>query len=190
MIEAARSVYTTEIERLRADLRVEAHERETRFARFHDRRLEAIEGLHQRLVAVGVAFYSFITTGREEKGWAEIVSKASEAAQEVTLFYAQHKIFFNADIRDQFAEIGGALHDSWATFAMDLPHQAEGPMPGEERERRLKAWRKAKDIVSETLPSLVEQIEESMRAIVSGDEYAVSDHRPAEPTKLAEELEG
>ena len=63
-------------------------------------------------------------------------------------------------------------------------------MPRGEGERRLEAWRKAKDIVNETLPSLIEEIEESMRAIVSGDEYAVLDDRAAELTKPAEELEG
>jgi len=191
-IEAVRSSYGSEIERLRADLRVQAHERETRFARFHDRRLEAIEGLHHRLVAVRAAFYSFITTKHEDVGWPEVVRGASEAAKDVTLFFAQHKIFFDPDIRDQFAEIDGALKDAWETFAMDLPHQAEGEMTRDEGDRRRKAWKQAKDkdIVSETLPSLIGQIEESMRAILSGDEYAVSDSSPhAESTKLVEKPE-
>ena len=188
-IEAIRNTYATEIERVRADLRVDAHERETRFARFHDRRLEAIEGLYQRLVAVGAVFYSFLTTTHEEEGWAEHVRRASETAEEVTLFFAQHKIFFNADISDQFGEISGALNDAWATFTVDLARKVEGPIPRTESERRLAAWQRAKDIVSQTLPSLVEEIEVSMRAIVSGDEY-VLDHRPVGPTKLAEELEG
>ena len=78
---------------------MEAHERETRFARFHDRRLEAIEGLYHRFVAVGVVFYSFLTATHEEEGWAEVVGKASKAAEEVTLFFAQNKIFFDSDIR-------------------------------------------------------------------------------------------
>ena len=150
-IEAVRSSYSTEMERLRADLRVEAHERETRFARFHDRRLEAIEGLFQRLVAVRAAFYSFLTTTHEEQGWAEVVRKASEAAEAVELFFGHHRLYFEADMRDQFGLISRALHDAWATFTVDLPHQADRPMPETERQRRLVAWRQAKELVNETL---------------------------------------
>jgi hypothetical protein len=85
------------------------------------------------------------------------------------LFFGQHRIYFPKDVSEHIGPIQRAMKEAFVTFAGDLRHQADGPMPQPERERRLNAWRKARDIVTEILPDLIEAIEASMRAVLAGD---------------------
>ena len=91
------------------------------------------------------------------------------AADDVELFFGQHRIYFPTEVSKHFAPIQQALREAYATFAKDLPHQAGGAMPQTERDRRLEAWRRAKDVVTEVLPDLIEAIERSMRGVLAGD---------------------
>lgn len=167
-MERTRQIYTSEIEHLRAELRRSGYAWETRYAVLHAKRVEAIEGLYARLARLSEAFYKLVLAGKDPSSeiFQSLTKEASEAGTDLDAFFARHRLFLTPELVTAVQEIGSAARDAWVTFVHDLPHQAEGPMPHDERERRLQAWRKAKDIVTARVPSLLLQIEERMRPLL------------------------
>ena len=55
MKHSVQSNRATSLEHLRADLRIQAFERETTFSRLHDKRVQVIEELYKRIATVSLA---------------------------------------------------------------------------------------------------------------------------------------
>jgi len=163
-IESVRSQYTSDAEKLRAELRVTAHERETRFARLHERRADAIDGLYRRLVKAHETFYA-LTGGivQSEHDTPEArLEAAGDAARELLSFFNENRLYFDHQLKAAFGKFERALASVWNTLAF---HQIDDwrQMPRPERERRVAERTKAIETIRDKIPALREKMEKEMR---------------------------
>jgi hypothetical protein len=167
MIEGAKVEYLIQLENTRAELRVGAHQLETRFAKLHERRAEAIDGLYKRLVKAQSEFLplagAFGLSGSPDV--EARVERARKAGSEFLEFFCENRLYFDQALIVEFARIQVAFNNSYVTFALDRHDPAE-PAPFHERERRDAAWRQAQDTVREHIPALLLSLESRMRVLL------------------------
>jgi hypothetical protein len=162
-VEAVRLQYSGELERLRDQLSRLTFEHQTRFSKLHDRRADAIDGLYKRLVRTSGAFHQLLISGEED---VAAKSNAGKAAQDFVDFFGEHRLYLEPELLSALGDFDAVLREAWATFAFDSTKQEAG-LPHHERERRLKAWRRARDIVRDESPKLRERIEGLMREMLA-----------------------
>lgn len=166
-VESVRTQHATSLEHLRLELHSIAHERQTRFLKLHERRVEAIDGLYCRLVRTQSAFFPLtggIASG-EGQDFDTLLENAGSAGNDLLEFFGENRLYFDAEIISGFGAIQRTLNEAWATFAFDRRDQSV-PAPQSERERRVAAWQKARELIREEVPRLREQIENRMRALL------------------------
>lgn len=167
-MESVRSEFTSQNERLRSELRVIAHQHETRFARLHERRAEAIDGLYKRLARTQAAFYR-LSGG--PIGADDSVEKRKEwargCAQKLFDYSGEHQLYYDPELMAELDNFEGAVSDAWHHFSdEDIPAEEYTPV---EREYIVKERQRAFKIVRDLLPRLRHKIEKHMRKAL-GDE--------------------
>jgi hypothetical protein len=117
-----------EIERLKTELKRVAFEHETRYARLHERRAEALEELFKRLVKANRAVSARFRTGHfaGEPSLDEQSVQAAEAANQFIDWFSENQLFIDDGLREKIWRINTHFWDVWKTT---------GPMSGEERSR-------------------------------------------------------
>jgi len=111
--------HTTELERLRADLRIAAFERETRFARLHAQRAETISGIYARLQELMRCVHAYVdfigeTSDPPLPDRREVVNKANRAFND---FYLPRRIFLPNGTEKRVTELHQELYGIVIGFA-------------------------------------------------------------------------
>lgn len=144
-----------EIERFRADLRAVAFERETRFARLHERRAEVVAELYRRLVNVESAYTSLTEDAVYESGHPATsypTQESQKATSEVTYdffkYFTENRIYFDEALCKNIDELIEKLDAIWETRI----HEFDYP----------KAWQITKD----DIPPIRKKIEKRFREML------------------------
>jgi hypothetical protein len=145
-----------EIERLRGELKRVAFEHETRYARLHEKRAEALEELFKRMVrandAFAIKFRGFVVSG--EPSEEEKAKQAAQAADAFLDWFSQNRLFIENDLADRILLVNRQFTNVWLS---------QGPMTGEERTRRTSEFFKQ-------TPLLLDEIRDKILKILAPKE--------------------
>jgi hypothetical protein len=114
-----------EVERLRTELKKVAFEHETRYARLHEKRAEALEELFRRLVKAHAAFAARFRAGhfQGEPSIEEQTIAASNAANNFIDWFSENRLFIDDPLADKILKINRQFQEMWMTLGG--PHQPE-----------------------------------------------------------------
>lgn len=172
-IEGVKADYQRDVERLKADLaqnaeiarahlNAAAFERQTRFARLHERRVDVVDELYRCLVVAEGSFGRALTMYREGRSEEDIQLKteqdaknAVEAFSAFTDYFREHRIWLDEALCERIDALVTTLHEAWYQF--HDPDEARG------RTREMSAaWRRVRDEV----PAIRAEIERTMRIML------------------------
>lgn len=170
-IEAAKIEYVAQGEQIRAEIHALTHERQIKFSRLHDKRAEAIDGLYKRLVRTHGRFLPLAggIVGAEDGNFGTRLEKAGSSARNLVLYFADHRLYFDQALIEQFEQLEQVLNGAWMTFALERKERDWAEMTREERARQIDEWNRARDGVRKEIPVLLERIENTMRDLL-GDQ--------------------
>lgn len=141
------AAHDTELERLRADLRIVAFERETRFAKLHEKRADVIAELYRRIVAANRAMNELLSPIQMAGALAE-GDREKEAAERGNAFldyYLENQIYFDESLCDKLQSFNKELTQAWNDY---LTYQSSDPEVARERRRtRIEAWKTLREKV-------------------------------------------
>ncbi len=154
--------HDTAIEHLRADLRIQAFERETTFSRLHDKRVQVIEELYRKMAEVSLEMTRLMSQTQVKGGPSleEQDQKAGKAADDFLEYYLYHQIYFDRSLCDRLQAFNGKLYDGWVAFRMSKSPTIDS---GAHRNERSQAAWKA---ISEDLPMIRREIESAFRSLL------------------------
>lgn len=150
-----RAQHELELERTRADLRVEAHRQETRFSGFHERRVDVLTELYRRLVKAQTAHLILFHRGRPTE---EELSQATRDGWEFQTYFAENLVFVPKPL---LADVGAARDG-----LNEAKHLLLSIDEGSYMEHKVKAGR----ILNRQIPELLGRIQDVARRIVGDDE--------------------
>ena len=161
MKHSVQSNRATSLEHLRADLRIQAFERETTFSRLHDKRVQVIEELYKRIATVSLAMNRLMSDIQVKGGPSleEQTQKAADAADAFLEYYLFHQIYFDQTLCDTLLKFNGKLHSAWVDFNMSKRCEISGASGHGYQQT---AW----NTISEDLPTIRQEIEMAFRSIL------------------------
>lgn len=154
--------HDTALEHLRADLRIQAFERETTFSRLHDKRVQVIEELYRRIGTVSLAM-NRLMSDIQVSGGPSLVERtdiAAKAADDFLEYYLLHQIYFEQTLCDTLQAFNEKMHSAWISFNMSKTQEISG---ANGHELRQTAW----NTISEDLPTIRLEIEKAFRNILA-----------------------
>ncbi len=157
-----RAVHDNALERLRADLRIEAFAKETVFAKLHAKRVEVIQDLHKQIAVVSRTMNALMSPMQFSGGSSESekAADAEQAAHAFQTYLSDNQIYFDEDLCNLLDAFGNKLWDAWVTYA--TYGSDEKGVERERRQTRFEAWKK----LSDELPEIQRQIEKSFRKLL------------------------
>lgn len=157
------------LERLRADLRIQAFERETTFSRLHDKRVQVIEELYKRISAVSRAMHQLINDIQAKDGPSlrARADAAANAGDDFLEYYLQHQIYFDEALCEKLQVFNDKIFDAWSKFGMSNLIEDIGA----HHEKRLEAW----TAISEEAPKIRLELEREFRTLLGHKAEASSD---------------
>jgi hypothetical protein len=159
---ALKGSHEKEIERLRSDLRMVAFEREIRFVKLHEKRLDIIAELYRRLSAANIAMSKLVSPmqfgGKEAE--KQNHDRAADACQQFRDYYLQHRIYFDVGLCEH---LDGLDAKFWQIFIHYYMYDSDDQEVARERRKtQLEAW----DQASEEVPPMLREIERSFRTLL------------------------
>ncbi len=135
------AAHDTELERLRADLRISSFESETRFARLHEKRAEVIAELYKKLVAAENTVQALIRrvggAGLGFRSEVEVFDEAVVATANFFVYYDENKIYFDETLCSKLQEFHEHLQSIWLKYVM---HKIERVPPEKVRRDFAREW--------------------------------------------------
>lgn len=111
-----------EIERLRSELRVSAFERETTFAKLHERRAEVIAEIYKRLARKHAAFSDYLSPiqvgSKEEHG--KRVKEAKEMGNDFISYFNENQIFLDTKLCAEIDKLLAVFRRIWSESGADI----------------------------------------------------------------------
>lgn len=157
------------LEQLRADLHIQAFEREITFSRLHDKRVKVIAELYKRISVVNLLMNQLISNIDVKDGPAlrEEADSAAKAGDDFLQYYLQHQIYFDEALCDQLQAFNITVFDAWSKFGMsNLILDVEA-----QKEVRVLALK----TISEDVPKVRREIEQAFRKMLGHRTEASSD---------------
>lgn len=157
-----RAAHDTALERLRTDLRIQAFERETTFSRLHDKRVEVIEQLYRRIVAVSRAMNE-LTSPIQMSGGPSLAERSKEAGSAANAFldyYLENQIYFDETLCNQLQAFNEKLRLAWIDY--HLYGSEEEGVARACSDSRFKAYQ----TINEGLPEIRREIERVFRQML------------------------
>jgi len=152
-----------EMERLRSELRVAAHERETVFSRLHDRQAGVVAELYKLLIEARAAFTEFMRVLRLDDGSTEEerAHRAQDAFAAFQEYFRTHAIFLDESLCEK---IDGALRLLWDKGMEFAAHAQlrERSFHRDLGDGQFKAWKE----LDTRLPEIQKDIEERFRTLL------------------------
>jgi hypothetical protein len=151
--------HDVELERLRADLRVAASERETRFSRLHERRLDVIAGLYALAVATWRTNLKMLSA---PGGYdPEALDCAWNALGDLHHEIEKQRIWVPAEVREALTEVVVTMSRAY--------HRARRAEPGgESSDDPEKSMDEAGDLVDSALELLRTRVDARVHALLDG----------------------
>ena len=144
--------HNREMERLKAEIRTNAFEHETRFARLHDKRLEVVAELYKLLVHTNVAFVTWIAPLSSASLTMEEKRKVAEdAANSFFAFFDENQIYLDEELCALIVRLRDSFRLAWANFNIK-------PCPTE--------WTKVWEQFQSEIPPLRIEIEKRVRIML------------------------
>ena len=101
-IETIKAQFSAEnsisVEKLRADLRIEAHQRETLFATLHAKRAEVIGEMHALIQGVAVSISQYIRQRKEGRNARDFLRHLNQASEQFSAYFQKNKIYLPRDL--------------------------------------------------------------------------------------------
>ena len=117
-IEEGKLKYARQAEEIRAELNSMSHERHTRFASLHEKRVEAIDGLYSSLRRTHAEFTRLAGPMRkfEDENFEELLKTAGPVAEDLIKFFSEKRLYFPKVLIESFAKLEEHFHSAWVTF--------------------------------------------------------------------------
>lgn len=145
------------IEKLKDDLRMASLEREIRFSRLHEKRVEVLGDLYRKMAKAETAFADY-THWIQQGGVEEHKERGKRAAQlgnEFFEYFNENEVFLDDELAAQVRDIWTTFRRAWSNF---LP------------EPKGSAWFDAWDAYESKAPQLRQSIKRSIQHILQGNE--------------------
>lgn len=163
LMGVAAGIYTAlsarSIERYRAKLKAEGYEHEVRFGRLHERRIDVIADVYDKLVAIESAFFSWIHP--RDSTVDEARRRVTEVGTEFMRSYERSRIWLDEDLIDRidaFILKLGEMETEIATYNRNHPMST--------REQQEDGWMNMYMRVFADVPQLRKRIEERFRQML------------------------
>jgi hypothetical protein len=138
------------LEQLRNELQGGVADQQGGVSKPHERRADAIDGLYRRLVRTQAAFFPPEGSG---EGDDKIHTEAGKAAQDLSAFFDENRLYFDADLIASVGKLYATLNEAWVVLAVD-PQHSQQSVTKAERDRRQLAWQRARGSIRELVPEL------------------------------------
>ena len=112
------TTHDREIERLRADLRIESFEHETRFAKLHEKRAEVIAELYRMLVAADRAMIALLSPMQFAQGPSEMErqAEAGKCCDGFNRFFLENQIYLDENLCTKLEDFNKKLWEAWTGY--------------------------------------------------------------------------
>jgi hypothetical protein len=151
---------SAEIEHLKSQLQRTAYEHQVTFSKLHEKRAETVETLFSMLLDFTAAAQQFLSPINSIPDQAK-KDKAHRKLSELSLFFAQHRIYLSKAVCASIAKFIDAVATAAITFRI--------PTKGEPD--NLEAWLNAWTKIQEAVPLLTTELEDEFRQILGGVEH-------------------
>lgn len=162
--------HAKEIEQLRSDLRTQAFEHETRFAKAHDRRAKVIAELYRLLYHAKVDFKSLTAiiefAGEDPKDVKR--QRAIDSFNGFSTFFHENRLYLEEGICEDVEKIVDKLKDVYGLWQAEMRSQQS---TNAKRERDY--WHEADQVMDHYVPPIFSKIESSFRHILGIDGTAL-----------------
>lgn len=171
-IEEVKLQYARQAEEIRAELNSMSHERHTRFASLHEKRVEAIDGLYSSLRRTHAEFTRLAGPMRkfEDENFEELLKTAGPVAEDLIKFFSEKRLYFPKVLIESFAKLEEHFHSAWVTFLYERTGDDWSEVSIEERKEQMGYWREAREGIRVKVPELLEEIESIMRQVLGDSE--------------------
>lgn len=110
--------FSIDLEKFKADLKIEAAKDRIRYEKMHNKRAEVIERLYKKIVRAYRALHSYMhifqRTGdstEKEKG-----EKAAKAANDFTDYFEENRIFIEESLAKRIDDLSKKFKEAWNNF--------------------------------------------------------------------------
>jgi hypothetical protein len=159
------------LEQLKTDLRLAAFERETRFAKFHERQADVIAELYKRLAQIQSNLRSFAhaidsdtlnyTKGEKDKAAAESVEAFWD-------YFQEHRIYLPKTLGERIEQFYQQSTSAYVNLSLaDLSQFASDIEPDQEKYRE-KNLAEASRILADKISPVRDDIEQELRKLLGG----------------------
>lgn len=148
-LEELRGRQAATLEELRAGIRAQAFERETRFARLHERRIQVLAELYEKLALAEQAVKAMRSPLRDEEREDELKDLASRAIGELDDAFVKSRIWLDEDTVSDLGGFGKTLTLVWIRAVVKPTADPEG-------------WQKLED----ELPGAKARVEKRIRELL------------------------
>jgi hypothetical protein len=156
---------TTEIERLRSELRISEAEYGKRSTLLQEKRANLIDELYKKLIdylAAAESFSSIIEWGGEPTK-EEKAGVLAEKSSELFVFFLRHRIYFSAALCDQIQHLYNTVRVPTTQYRVWLAAVRNSDNSGGKFQE---SWDKAAQTIQKDVPPLMSAIEDEFRALL------------------------
>jgi hypothetical protein len=146
-----------ELEKLRTELRLAAFRHELRFTKLHEKRLEVVAGLYEKLVDLDRAYWPETQFNLEKPSLKETVNAINEAGWEFWEYFDKHRIYFSSSLCGKLED----LRQKYVVVWRELKKSEVLPELGEKQQH----WLNAKELIEQTI-QLKTDIETEFRLLL------------------------
>lgn len=166
------------LERYKAEIRLTTFQSETRFAKLHERRAEALAELYRRLAQAkeavktdGVPPHPAATEDMEEEEKAEReisrLRSGIDALSRVRDYYQENRLFFSQDQCEMMDEILFFVEAAWISIQ-------DTRLLGEQEDQPLKGLRHGNTLLHQRVDPLMDNLDSSFKDVLG---FTLSDQR-------------
>ena len=152
-----------EVEKLKSHLQIQATQQNLTFTRLHDRRVEAIDLVHQKLISVRDAIGKYIAAFQPVGGTdLERLSGVEAAYTEFKPAFLRHQLFLPRNIASAIEKLDGTFLQVTNQFTIVVKADAKSP--------NTQLWVQLLKSFKTDVDDAIEKLHEDMR-IALGDEH-------------------
>lgn len=155
--------YETNLERMRADIRLDAFRNETKFARLHETRADAISKVYASLRFLRGAIGDYTNAGVQTERWPELRQQFSSALQAAHDVFNPNEIYVPASTADKIRNYLIEISRIAWRFRMEVDNEAQ------ERREFFRAWADVSQQLNEEMRLLFEELRDEFRQLLGDD---------------------
>jgi len=156
-----KSVADVRLERMKAELQIEAARQQTRFSEQHTKVAEAVVGVHAKIDDAfnAVADYTKVFEPAGGATKADRRETVNETINELRQFYYRNRIYLPTSLAERVKDLHEQLFDAASTFSMKVEH-------GRDEDDSIKTWTNTFNRLKNDILPLLRDLEDDFRRML------------------------